>query len=177
MMFVSIGIGAVVAIVLITVVSYFTGGKVTDGQTVTPTSALVGTKVKAFTISGLSGSNVTAPWKHDRAGVVMFFASYCTPCHAELPKVSAYLRAHPPVNVTVIGIDSSDERAAGATFVRTAGFPGRVGFDPNDAIVTGIFHFAQLPETVFVAKDGRVRHVVIGAVSVKVLKKDLDNLA
>jgi thiol-disulfide isomerase/thioredoxin len=93
MMFVSIGIGTVVAVGLIVVVSILTGGNVSTagGQ---PTNSLVGKSVSTFTLGGLNGGTVTAPWATGHPGVLIFFASYCGPCTAEMPVVPKYLRTH-----------------------------------------------------------------------------------
>ena len=67
MMFVSLGIGAVIALALITVVSVLTGGKVTDSNTA-PKSALDGTKIASFSVSGLDGGSQHAPWSSGPKG-------------------------------------------------------------------------------------------------------------
>ena len=51
MMFVSLGLGAVIAIALITVVSVLTGGKVTNSNA-PPKAALDGTRIASFSTSG-----------------------------------------------------------------------------------------------------------------------------
>jgi hypothetical protein len=51
-----------------------------------------------------------------------------------------------------------------------------VGFDPNDSVVTGIFKFGQIPETVFVSKSGVVKSVVFGAISPARLNVELKKL-
>ena len=78
MMFISLGIGTAVAVALIVVVSILTGGTVRYTNT-PPTNALVGTSVKGFTLAGLNGGRVSAPWVSGHPGVVIFFASWCGP--------------------------------------------------------------------------------------------------
>src|ERR1039457_6572215 len=85
MMFVSIGIGTVVAVALIVIVSILTGGPVKGNQGFA-TSNLVGTTVKSFTLSGLNGGEQRAPWASGHPGVLIFFASYCGPCTRKCPK-------------------------------------------------------------------------------------------
>jgi thiol-disulfide isomerase/thioredoxin len=176
MMLVSLGIGALVAISLIVTVSALTGKPVTLGKNQQPTSALVGTKVSTFSIPGVNGGTVSAPWKSGHAGAVMFFASWCTPCQAELPKVTAFLKHHSYGSVQIVGIDAEGAQSGlsnARAFVASNHVLFPVGFDPNDSVVTGIFKFGQLPETVFVSKSGVVKKVVFGAISPRYLNAEL----
>jgi cytochrome c biogenesis protein CcmG, thiol:disulfide interchange protein DsbE len=179
MMLVSLGIGALVAISLIVVVSALTGKPVTLGKSQQPTSALVGTKVAAFSVPGVNRGTVSAPWKSGHAGAVMFFASWCTPCRNELPTVAAYLQKHSYGSVQVIGIDAEGSQSglpSGKAFVASSHVLFPVGFDPTDSVVTGIFKFGQLPETVFVSKSGIVKNVVFGAITPRYLNSELKKL-
>jgi thiol-disulfide isomerase/thioredoxin len=163
MMFVSIGIGTVVAIVLIVVVSLLTGGKVitTGGQ---PQNALVGKSVSAFALGGLNGGPVKAPWATGHPGVLIFFASYCGPCKTEMPIVATYLRTHYQGVVNVVGVDVTDQRSMGQHFVTTSGVTFPVAFDPHAVVTSGIFQINAIPDTVFVNAKGIVTQVYVGAI-------------
>lgn len=178
MMLLSLGIGALVAISLIVTVSVLTGKPVTLGKNQQPTSALVGKRVSSFTLDGVNGGKVSAPWKTGKAGAVMFFASWCTPCQSELPKVTKFLTTH-HYSVELVGVDeegAANGLAAAQAFVSKNHVQFRVGFDPNDSVVTGIFKFGQIPETVFVSKTGVVKSVVFGAISAHRLDQELTKL-
>jgi cytochrome c biogenesis protein CcmG/thiol:disulfide interchange protein DsbE len=162
MMLVSLGIGAVVAIALIVVVSILTGGSPSDqGST---RNSLVGHRVAAFHVPGLLGGTVSAPWARGEPGVVIFFASWCGPCQREMPEVARYLRAHPPVGATVVGIDALDQSAAAKAFVARDRVPFAVGVDATGDLTTGEFGFRTVPETVFVNAKGVVTDVYLGAI-------------
>jgi len=174
MMFVSIGIGTVVAIALITVVSLLTGGKVNDNAT--SQNALVGKSVRGFSLSGLSGGTVRSPWTSGHPGVLIFFASWCGPCKAEMPKIAKYLATHGEGAIQVLGIDTADQRSAGQSFVSRAGATFHVGFDPSSSIASGVFGFQGIPETVFVSAKGVVVEVYPGAIPKDQLVKGLEVL-
>jgi thiol-disulfide isomerase/thioredoxin len=176
MMLLSLGIGGLVALSLIVTLTVLTGKSVTLGKYQAPTSALVGKKVLSFTVTGINGAMVSAPWKSGRAGAVMFFASWCTPCQRELPKVTNYLKTHSYGAVQILGVDeegAASGLASGRAFVAKNHVMFPVGFDPNDSVVTGIFKFGQIPETVFVSKSGVVKSVVFGAISSSRLNAEL----
>ena len=162
MMFVSIGIGVVLAALLIGVVSLLTSGRGPAGSV--PTSALVGTRVKGFTLGGLDGGSVRSPWSTGHASVLIFFASDCGPCQHEMPLVAAYVRSHDLSPISVVGVDVVDARSAAQRFVRRDGVTFPVAFDPTSAVTTGIFNFLGIPETVFVTGRGVVTGVYSGAI-------------
>jgi cytochrome c biogenesis protein CcmG/thiol:disulfide interchange protein DsbE len=163
MMFVSIGLGAVVALALIVVVSILTGGTVKSNDQA-PVNVLVGKSVRSFTLSGLTSGTVTAPWASGHAGVLIFFASWCEPCKAEMPKVAAYLRSHNEAPIQIIGIDTNDRRSSGQGFVTSSGVTFPIAFDPNTTVSSGVFNFQAIPETVFVNAKGVVTQVYTGAI-------------
>jgi peroxiredoxin len=168
MMFISLGIGTVAALALIVVVSILTGGSTKSNNLAT--SALVGTTVKDFTLSGLNGGSERAPWTSGHAAVLIFFASWCGPCQSEMPKVATYLRAHPTGSIVVMGVDANDARGSAQAFVRKDGVAFPIASDPNGAVTTGIFQFATVPETVFVNARGVVTDVYFGAIPPSRLK-------
>jgi peroxiredoxin len=165
MMMVSIGIGVVAAVALITVVSILTGAKVTNGPSKSAPYYLIGKKAFDFSLAGLNGGTVGAPYADHHATVLIFFASWCPPCKGEIPRVTTYLRAHPPAGVSVVGVDSNDQNAAAQSFVARAGFTYPIAVDASGTVTAADFGFATLPETVFVSASGVVREVHFGAIS------------
>lgn len=169
MMLVSIGIGVVVAVALIAVVSALTGAKVTNNNVTLPKTDLIGKHVKSFTLTGLNGGEEAAPWTAGRPSVLVFFASWCTPCRGEIPRVATWVRSHHLGTVEVLGIDANDERGAAQSFVRKDGVTFPVAFDGDGTVTSSVFGFAQLPETVFVTAKGVVTDVHFGAISTAAL--------
>ncbi len=162
MMFVSIGIGAAVAVALIVVVSLLTGGSVKGNS---PPPALVGTHLTSLSENGLTGGTLAAPWNAHHATVVIFFASWCTPCKQELPALATYLAHHNLGKVSVLGVDVEDSRPAAQATVKKYHLKFSVLFDPSSTVAAGRFKLLGLPDTVFVDAQGVVRAETIGAIS------------
>ncbi len=162
MMFVSIGIGTAIAVILIAVVSILTGGKVTNAPA---PPALVGTRLASFSEAGLEGGTINAPWGAGHPSVVVFFASWCGPCKAELPALSKYLAAHSVGKVVVLGVDTQDSRGSGRNMVTKDKLKFPVMFDPQSTVAAGDFKIGALPDTVFVTAKGVVHAMTIGAIS------------
>ncbi len=170
MMIVSLSLGTVMAVALIAIVSVLTGG-----STQAP-NVLDGTTVKSFSLAGLNGGTVRAPWSSGHPAVVVFFASWCGPCKAELPRVAAYESGHALGKVRFVGVDVNDPANSGQAFTDNAGVAFPVGRDPSSLLASQEFQLAGMPDTVFVNSNGTVSNVVIGAVSTTELAADISQL-
>ncbi|MGC2485211.1 MAG: TlpA disulfide reductase family protein [Acidimicrobiales bacterium] len=159
------GISVVLVVALIAVVSVLTGGTVTNNKKdVLTTSALVGRHMKSWSLGGLNGGTVTAPWSSGHPSVLVFFGSFCGPCKSEMPKLSAYLRTHNTGDVDVVAMDADDKRAPAQAMIKKDDVTVPVAFDPNGAVTTNIFGFEAVPESVFLSAKGVVKGVYLGAI-------------
>ena len=158
-----IGAGAVLLVGVIAVVSDLTVGKVSNNGAA-PASELVGHHVKDFSLRGLNGGTIKAPWESGHSSVLVFFASYCIPCQGEMPKIAKYIRTHSPSPVEVLAVDAIDERGSAQAMIKNDDVTFPVAFDPNGVVTTGVFGFGQVPESVFVNSKGIVEKVYYGAI-------------
>jgi thiol-disulfide isomerase/thioredoxin len=154
--------GAVGAAAAIAVTSALTGGSTGSNP---PRSSLVGQHVGNFSLPGLSGGVDIDPWATGHPSVIIFFASWCTPCQREMPRLAAYVGAHVRAPVEVLGVDALDSSGAARAFVAKNHVRFPVASDPDGSVTNGVFGFATLPETVFVSARGVVTDVKFGAIS------------
>lgn len=133
-----------------------------------------GSQVPSFTVPKLSGSgSVGVPADgggNGRPAVLIFFASWCTPCQSEMPGLAALWRQEqatksPLRKVALLGIDAFDPTGAGRRFVSASGVSFPVGTDRNYDLTEGTFYFTGLPEAVFVNGNGTIAAIQLGAVS------------
>lgn len=162
MMFVSIGIGTVLAVALIVVVSVLTGGSVKNGTT--PPPALVGTTLAHWSQTGLDGMTVSAPWNTGHPTVVVVFASWCGPCRTEFPQLAKYLSSHHLGKVKLLGVDAQDTRAKAVAFLAHNRVTMTSIFDPQDNVY-GRFLISGIPDTVFVTARGVVQNMTVGPIT------------
>ncbi len=168
-MFISLGLGVVIAVALIAIVSVVTGGKVTN-------SSNQGKRIATFSASGLDGGTQRSPWSSGHPSVLVFFASWCEPCHKEIPRLAKYVSSHSQGRVQVLGIDTGDQRAAAQAFTKKDHVTFNVAFDPNYKISAGLFKLAALPDTVFLNAKGVVQNVHIGPISTAQFSSEIRSL-
>jgi thiol-disulfide isomerase/thioredoxin len=89
--------------------------------------------------------------------VVNLWGSWCPPCREELPAFQRFAdRA--AGKVTVVGVDTRDSRSAASSLAADLGLTYPNLFDPDERLRARL-GVSALPATLFVDREGRVRHV------------------
>ena len=94
-----------------------------------------------------------------RPTVMNIFASWCTPCRAEMPMLLEAQDEHP--DVTFLGIDHLDPRDAGEEFVTELGIDFPTLHDPEGDVAFAV-GARGMPTTVAFDRDGRLVGRVVG---------------
>ncbi|SFE08051.1 TlpA family protein disulfide reductase [Blastococcus tunisiensis] len=94
--------------------------------------------------------------------VLNLWASWCAPCREELPFVDQLATAAGD-RLRVIGVASQDGIPQASSFAADAGLGFPSAFDADGALAAGL-GLKGLPHSVFLAPDGSVAHVEVGAV-------------
>ncbi len=166
--FVGIVVGVVVVAALVAALVVTAGG----GPTRAP--AVVGlVRLGGGAPVSLGGSG-TGP---HRPTAVVFFASWCTPCRAELPVVAQVAREEAASDGAVgfVGIDGNDDPSSGLAFARASGVTFPVGEDPDSAVAPR-FGLDGYPDTVFIDGQGDIAGTVRGPISASTLRSWLARL-
>lgn len=106
-----------------------------------------------------------------KPAILLFFASWCKPCQAEVPAIAAtYHRQQVrhsllASKVALIGVVGSDPTATALRFIRRSGVTFPSGADRNYTVTEGLFYFSGLPETVIVSATGTIAYVHYGPIS------------
>jgi thiol-disulfide isomerase/thioredoxin len=139
-----------------------------EGSSSPPTQVLgVGAEAPGdFTLARLGGGQplVLSRLLDGHPAVINVFASWCTACAAELDAFGAVSQSFAR-RVVFVGIDSNEtspRRAESLLATAHATYP--VGLDTSLAVATS-YGVVELPTTFFLAADGRITAVVVGAES------------
>lgn len=126
--------------------------------------------------STLAGTPLTSSaYSHGRPLVINVWASWCTPCRAELPLLArASLRG-----VRVLGIDERDTTSRARALARSTGasYPSLV--DPGGDLLARLPSLPRdgIPSTLVVAADGRPVARIVGALTASSLRRALAEVA
>jgi len=134
-----------------------------------------GNRISAPAISGLTLLGTDYTFEVGKVAVVNVWASWCSPCRAEEPTLSAAARAYPEVEF--IGILTRDNPVNAEAFVRKRAIPYPTLID--DSILAGFrksLPANAIPSTVIIDKSGDVAARISGAVTVASLKEVIEKV-
>jgi thiol-disulfide isomerase/thioredoxin len=119
------------------------------------------------------------PWSsasvRGRVLVVNFWASWCGPCRAEQPALSAVARAWRDRGVVFIGINVQDTRAAALAYTCEFQVPYQLLLDRSAQIAARLPAVA-LPTTFILDRDGVIAYQLTRKTTVPILRARLDGL-
>ena len=95
-----------------------------------------------------------------RGSVLMlnFWATWCAPCREEMPHLARLHDKYRASGFSVLGINVDEKPAVATTAASRMALPFPVLFD-SDKAVAKAYDVSTMPSSIFVDRDGRVRHV------------------
>lgn len=111
-------------------------------------------------LSALHGPAVTLAGLRGHPTLVVFWASWCDPCHAEAPAIERFARS-PAGRGRIIGIAEGTNSTAGRKFIAGYRWTFPVLSDPH-GVTAGKYGVIGLPITVLVDGHGDIVRALIG---------------
>lgn len=102
-----------------------------------------------------------------RAAVVNLWASWCGPCRAEMPMLTAAQRAHP--DIVVVLANQGESAATVQRFMQREGLPDDTVWLDASSRLGPAAGSSSLPTTLFLAPDGRLMHTHVGMLNAPAL--------
>lgn len=121
----------------------------------------IGRVAPALPADRLSGTSVSLASLHGRPALVVFWASWCTPCEQEAPALERFSRT---LNgqATLVAVNWSDPSLSGAkAFVKRFSWTFPVLRDPNETSGQK-YGVSGLPTTYAIDSSGRIRDTLRG---------------
>ena len=98
------------------------------------------------------------------------WATWCPPCKAEMPTLSAYYNEHNAEGFTIIAIEAGDMKEAVLQFAQSYNLKFQVWLDPNGAALKA-FGNGSLPNSYVIDRSGTVRYAWTGEINKVMLEK------
>lgn len=119
---------------------------------------IVGTPAADFALKALSGDNVRLSEHLGEVVLLNFWASWCSPCRTEMPRLGKLHATYRSAGLAVYGVSVDDDPARAVEFVRTVGVAYPVLLDSRKTVAPA-YRLDELPMTVLIDRAGIVRYV------------------
>jgi len=163
---------AVVVAAVVVVVSARGGGD--NGITVTGSGLRVGAAPPVFSGTAVDGRRFDLATTRGQVVLVNFFATWCSNCREEEPLLERLSRQYAGRGLVVVGVDWNDSGDARG-FVNELHVTYPALLDSRSRVGSA-YGVTDLPESVWIGRDGRVAQVFHGQLSDEVVAAELASL-
>ncbi len=146
------------------------GGGMSSGATPTPHAGThPGDVAPPLRGTSLEGHELSLGGQRGSVVVLVFWASWCTPCQAEQPAVNALAREEASAGVRFVGVSVDVDRSAAEAYMTRYAVPYESLIDAAQSIVVD-YDVAGPPTTFVIDRAGRVAAELLGQLSIDDLR-------
>jgi thiol-disulfide isomerase/thioredoxin len=140
------------------------------GSAYSSTVFRAGARPAAPDISGttLAGQHLSLSAYRGSVVILNFWGSWCSPCRAEAPDLTALATNYAARGVRFLGVDIRDDPVSADAFVKAFRVPYPSLNDPSDELALafrGTVPPAAIPSTLVIDRSGRIAARILGSVS------------
>jgi peroxiredoxin len=111
-----------------------------------------------FTLSSDTGENLRLSEFRGQVIMLNFWATWCGPCRQEMPMLDKLYQQYSRNGFVLLGVNIDDNVANAVDMAKKIGISFPVLFD-TDKRVSRRYDVDAMPSTLFIDRDGRLRHV------------------
>jgi thiol-disulfide isomerase/thioredoxin len=128
-----------------------------------------------FSRSSLDHREIRLSAYRGKVVVLNFWATWCEPCIAEVPRFAEWQRKYGPRGLRIVGVSMDDDEAPVRTAVRKYGlnYPVVMGDEKLGELYGGVL---GLPMTLLIDANGRIRFEHEGAADLDLIEREMQAL-
>ncbi|MCS6909216.1 MAG: redoxin domain-containing protein [Anaerolineales bacterium] len=125
---------------------------------------VVGAPAPDFVLTDLEGRQVRLSDFKGQVVLLNFWATWCSPCQAEMPAIEDRYATFKSQGLVVLGINQDEDTKTVQAFVERLGLTFTILLDPG-AVVGELYRARGLPTTFIVDRDGKIIVQKVGFMS------------
>jgi cytochrome c biogenesis protein CcmG/thiol:disulfide interchange protein DsbE len=131
-----------------------------------------------FSLSSISGTEISLSDFSGKAVVLNFWASWCPPCRSEMPAFNQVFTEYQNQDLAILAINATDQDStqSAVDFVESNKLTFYILFD-HSGEVGNLYNIYSLPTTFFIDKDRIIQKVLIGGpLPIALLRVEIEKL-
>lgn len=132
----------------------------------------VESKAPNFSLQELNGQPLQLSSYNGKVVLLNFWATWCTPCRAEIPNFEQFQNQYGPQGLQVIGISMDDSEKPVREFYQQfkMNYPVAVG---NEKVTQSYGGILGLPVSFLIGRDGKIAAKYVGAAQIPVVEQEI----
>lgn len=121
----------------------------------------IGQKTADFTLSDLSGKNVSLSDYKGKKVLLNFWATWCPPCNMEMPFIQKLSDGANAGGYAVLAVNIGEDKDLVKNFLKQKGYSFYTVIDQSQK-VSEMYMVANIPTTFFIDENGVIKNVHVG---------------
>ena len=128
-----------------------------------------------FSLQDVDGKPLTMSGNRGKVVLLNFWATWCTPCRAEIPEFERFQNTYGPQGLQVLGISMDDDAKPVREFSQQLkmNYPIALGSDKLAQSYGGVL---GLPVSFLIGRDGKIAAKYVGAAEIPVVEQEIKTL-
>lgn len=132
--------------------------------------SLEGKKAPSFSLPLVEGGTFHLADHLGKTPILLdFWAIWCPPCRASLPKVNDAYRQFKDAGAIICAVNLGDSPESVSDFLKNQSIQMPVALD-SEGTAADLYRVSSIPMLVFIDREGMVQHINIGAMEADALK-------
>lgn len=141
----------------------------------TPGGILIGSKAPDFSMTSLSGQQISLKDLKGQGVLVNFWATWCYPCREEMDDLRAAYEKYKDQGVVILGIDMKEGEDLVRKFTESYKITYPILIDA-DGKVSDAYNVFGIPSSYFIDRDGVIRDIVLGEMNEDSINNKIEKL-
>jgi len=136
---------------------------------------MLGATAPGFTLTNLQGQPVTLSQFRGRPVIINFWATWCVPCRNEMPAFQQAFETHRAADLVILAVNFEEDASLVRPFVEELELTFEILYD-TQTTVTQSYQVTGLPRTIFVDRQGVIKHIQVGELTEPLLAESLEKI-
>ncbi len=138
-------------------------------------SIIIGSKAPDFSMTSLSGQQISLTDLRGQGVLVNFWATWCYPCREEMDDLKAAYEKYKDQGIVILGIDMKEGEETVKKFIESYKITYPILIDA-DGKVGDAYNVFGIPSSFFIDRDGVIRDIILGEMNEDSINNKIEKL-